>query len=455
MPKIFALGLIFFVTTIFSANKQVLKTDGPDLFPLMFRLSSGSINVIWECEKYLGDYDIIYAKYYNNKWIETPRGAGWPYADPYVNHHHPALAVGLFDDLYVCAVGPFPPSDTIGDNFFWATSTDSDYTWQVKWILDSKWFKDCSSPAAAIEEPDMYIVFQDNQDKNNPDIRAWYFLGGQPQRTFNVAVESYPETNPVVTASSSGFAIAYEAKPGGSWDIYAKKPQGLIIGSPIAIATDPSKDELHPYLASSDHYCYCAYTKGGDVYVAYSIDGGSTYKSVAVATSAQKEDWPAVACDGRKVDVAYYHGSGNIYHQHSNDNGATWSAPDIVTTSPTAVDTTRIAMLFDNPCHIIWVDKRDGSPNLYYGRAGASAADEVSVTAVPDIKVSPNPFTTKTMIEYSTGSIEIYNVEGRLVQKFAGPGPRVFDGSNLAAGIYFIDFKHSAGTKTCKAILLK
>lgn len=452
MKTVFVFVFAVVTTAVFPANVRVLKTDGEDLYPTMFRIGSGSMFVIWETVKYPPDYDVIYAKYLNGKWIEHQRG-NWPYGSPYVNHHHPALAIRADDQLCAFAQGAFPPTDTIGDNFFWASSSDTGFNWSITWIIESEWFKDCSNLTAAAEGSEMFTIFQDNQEPDNPNIRGWYFLDSEISLV-DFAVESYPEANPFITSSSSGFAVAFESKPASTWDILDFRPSGTLPGSPIEIAADPAADEVHPYCAASGDYYYCAYRKGNDVYLAYSVDGGWTYQSVPVATSPQKEDWPAVACNGATVDIAYFHESGNIIHRRSTNNGVTWSTPDTVTTQPSAQDKPRITMLYDNPCHIIWVDGRDGSANLYYGRATLGIG-ETEPVAMPELKISPNPFATRTVIEYSTGTIELYNALGRLVLKSSESGRVVFDGSDLPAGIYFVTVKNKTGSKTAKAILLK
>lgn len=455
MKFFFGAGLMLIAATAFSENQLIMATDGPDRYPSIFRLSSGSINVVWESQKYPPDYDIIFAKYYIDRWIEPQRTSNWPYADPWVNHHHPALAKNNQDDFFsVFATGRFPPSmdSAIGDNCFWSTTLDTGYDWTSRWIADTDWWKECSHPAAAQYSLELWLAFQDNRKPADPNIRAMKIVGSQVFPPVDVAATANPERNPALTGSASGFFMAWEAKSGGSWNIYGKKPDGML---QVAIAADATRDECRPSLAASGNYRYCAYTRGNDIAVAYSADGGANFHAVVAAPSSQKQDWPAVACSGRNVDLAYFHASGHILHRHSSDNGVSWSEPDTVTTMSTAIDSPRVAILYDTPCHIVWVDGRNGGADLYYDRGATIGIDERPCARPPVIEISPNPFTRTAMISGPNGTVEIFNVQGGQVASLRGPGTFSFDGSRLPAGVYFVIYGHAGGTTTRKAILLK
>ena len=82
------------------------------------------------------------------------------------------------------------------------------------------------------------------------------------------------------------------------------------------------------------------------------------------------------------------------------------------------------------------------------------------------MKVLPNPFNAATAISYelqvaSHISLKVYDTAGRLVTTLAdgtreaGTHTVAFDGSQLAAGLYFVNMQAGSYTGVQKLVLLK
>jgi len=478
--------ILVFSSLLFAQNVGVETSGGVDLFPWIVKDSKGNLYVVSEDEIVKGDWDVHIAKSTNKglKW-SSAMGSGWPLSYPWVSNRRPGIIIGKRDSIYIFPEGPYKTDTIVDNNFFWIVSVSGGGGWSpATYIRNTAWYKDCTYPVGADRPPsERLIVFECDTNPKNPDILGFYFVKGDTLvHIINIAKSSKPERYPCIAPTPDGFIVAYEYYDNG-WDIQALKVVGGNPGLPLSIATEPGIDERQPYLASSGDYVYCAYSRGDDIYIAYSTDGGNSFESVPVAVSEDVEHWPAVACKEKIVDVAYYHGTGNIYHQRSMDNGRTWTRPDIVTTQPTAVDTPRVSILYDDTCHIVWVDNRNekGNLDIYYGRPGQGGTTgiENSDEEISSLRVSPNPSKGSIVITYQLSekggvSLLIYDALGRKVKELwedTGLGHRteglehrvckaVWDGRDreghrVPSGVYFICLRTDKRTDVRRVVLIK
>ena len=474
--KSFILCPLSFVLSslLFAQNVWVETPGGPDLYPWIVKDSKGNLYVVSENEIVKGDYDAHIVKSTNEgkRWFSAT-GSGWSLSYPFVNNRRPGVIIGKRDSILIFCEGPYQKDTIVDNNFFWIVSTSGGSGWSPPtYIRDTQWYEDCSHPIGADNPPsERLMVFQCDTNPKNPDILGFYFTGTNIYIK-DIAHSSKPEKYPCIAVTPDGFIVAYEYYDKG-WDIRAVKVVGGEPSPPMVIATDPDVDERQPYLVSSGNYVYCAYSRGNDVYIAYSTDGGNDFECVPVATSSKVEHWPAVACKGKIVDVAYYHGSGNIYHQRSTDNGETWTEPDIVTTEPTAVDTPRVSILYDDTCHIVWIDKRKGELDIYYGKPTIAGIEEVVFNeGARFIEVSPNPAKAVVSVKCQVPSegpisLQIYDASGRLVRtltKAQSLKPKVYavewdgrdsKGVRVPSGVYFICLKRDKGIHTKRVVLIR
>jgi len=98
----------------------------------------------------------------------------------------------------------------------------------------------------------------------------------------------------------------------------------------------------------------------------------------------------------------------------------------------------RIATDRNNRIHLVWMDQRIGSEDIYYKRGeNYQSIGEVGIKRliIPNLSCSPNPFSSFTRIpSYEKDDFALADITGRLVGKYKGAKI----GENLSAGVYFI-----------------
>jgi hypothetical protein len=108
-----------------------------------------------------------------------------------------------------------------------------------------------------------------------------------------------------------------------------------------------------------------------DIYYRSSHDGGQTWEpEIRLTATPGLSHRPSLVLDGSDLYVAWWDGrdgDNEIYMKHSPDGGRTWGPDERVTHSAGESIKPSVAMSRDF-IHLIWLDKRDGSPQLFYRR---------------------------------------------------------------------------------------
>ncbi len=133
----------------------------------------------------------------------------------------------------------------------------------------------------------------------------------------------------------------------------------------------------------------------------------------------------------------------------------------------------RIAVDYSNRLHLVWMDQRLGSEDIYYKRGenvGIKETEQLKTVNLPRITVFPNPFSRLTKISFGNVQgaksigLKIYDASGRLVRQFDYPTIRQSDhivwtgtddiGNHLPAGVYFIQLDTDKFKTTIKIVKL-
>lgn len=456
-------------------NIPVATPPGRDYHPRMVEDSRGNLYVAFEHETAPYDRDILIAKSPNNgmSWfiISTPLYTGA------ADNYHPSIAVGPGDTLYLVCAGPAPNPRVTG--FYWLVSGDGGRTWQYEYIPQWGWYRDCSHPAIGVGgeiQPGFWIAVQ-HDTGGNQNIRVIY---SADRRSFyppvEVADSPAKESHPVIAVGAEYVLVAYEyERAPGELDILGARAKTDDF-QPVVIAADPGVNECHPDIAASGEKFYLGYSRGKDVYLAASIDHGRSFLSYPVAATPEVEGYPAVACSGGEVVVAYIYRSNSLLHRRSRDQGRTWSEPDSVSNRPTVVDTSRsVAVVYNgDSTHISWVDERLGNWDIYYGRpykGVTGVADGPKASAFPWVSARPLVFNRSTLIEYGLSTpgpvaLLIYDATGRRVATLvdgwqeAGLHRVCWEGVDQAGapvpdGIYFVRLLSQGSLGVVKLIRMR
>jgi hypothetical protein len=112
-------------------------------------------------------------------------------------------------------------------------------------------------------------------------------------------------------------------------------------------------------------------TKEWEIYYRRSTDGGATWgETIRLTNSAGLSHRPSVAIAGNNVHLVWWDdrdGNNEVYYKHSADGGVSWGEDVRLTTAAGDSHFPAVAVS-RNFVHVVWLDSRDGSPQVYYLR---------------------------------------------------------------------------------------
>jgi hypothetical protein len=112
-------------------------------------------------------------------------------------------------------------------------------------------------------------------------------------------------------------------------------------------------------------------TKDWEIYYRRSTDRGDSWEpTVRLTNSPGVSHRPSVAVAGNGVHVVWWDdrdGNSEVYYKHSADGGVKWGEDVRLTNAPGASQFPSIAVSH-NFIHVVWLESRDGSPQIYYLR---------------------------------------------------------------------------------------
>lgn len=261
-------------------------------------------------------------------------------------------------------------------------------------------------------------------------------------------------------------------------------PQGLL--GQVWVDVDLNNDNVY-VLATVDRF---SNGDPADVMFAKSTDGGVTFAPPVRLNTDPGTDarqWfgtMSVAPNGR-IDVVWLDtrdATGNfdsvLYYINSYNEGESWSLnrpisesfdPGIGYPQQQKMGDYFDMKSDDNYAHLAWANTINGGQDVYYTRIipNLLSVDELSINTI-EAKVSPNPFSENTWIEFSIQgkartSIEIFDLMGRnvgrLLDDYVSGDQRIewkgtdHSGSKLNSGLYFITLNSEGKKSTLKVVI--
>ncbi|UCC80254.1 MAG: T9SS type A sorting domain-containing protein [Candidatus Zixiibacteriota bacterium] len=182
--------------------------------------------------------------------------------------------------------------------------------------------------------------------------------------------------------------------------------------------------------------------------------------------------------------------NGDLYMQYSLDGGSSWSAPENITNSltpncvPGDCDSDHwpsMAEHIDDYLHIFYVNDKDAggipqtegtvtlNPMLYlaYPAVTTGKKDKAELPfTINLLRAYPNPFNARATIEFDLAApcdveLTIYDITGAKVETIRRPGLKagrhsiLWDGDGVASGVYFARMEAGGYSQSIKMVLLK
>ncbi|HTA28103.1 MAG TPA: exo-alpha-sialidase [Bacteroidia bacterium] len=326
-------------------------------------------------------------------------------------------------------------------------STDGGNTWGPNVFLDST----ADWPAVAVSGANVYMA-NDVVTSNSPYNTEIFFMrstdngvtwGPRKQLTFAIGRSE----DEAIIAQGSHIHMSWNDNRGNIFQIFYKESSdyGVTWDSDVVVmpktdyGTMVSIDGAHTDVIATGHPTSNHY----QVLLAQSADTGKTWasdKDITNNDTAHTYYYPDMVRNGNDLHVVTGSSIGAEY-LHSGNGGSTWDPPFQFTGGSTFVAYTGCAL------HIICIN----ASHVYYLRNPTGNAGHCSITSVntvensDEVKVYPNPFTTKTTIEFSSSQkmeglkLGVFDVLGHeLVTTTFDKDNRVILGRDgLNSGIYF------------------
>jgi hypothetical protein len=224
-----------------------------------------------------------------------------------------------------------------------------------------------------------------------PDVRL----------TNNLATSEFP----ALAVSISALHVVWHDNRDGNYEIYYKRSTdaGVSWGTDTRL-TNSTGSSQYPSVTVSGQFVHAVWMDVRDgnreIYYKRSSDGGSNWGAdVRLTTNTSISQEPSVSASGTVVHVVwedYRDGNYEIYYKRSTDGGVNWGADTRLTNSANYSSLSSINVS-GTTVHIVWIDERDGNPEVYYKRStdgGTSWGTDTRLTnniyysSLPSIAVS-------------------------------------------------------------------
>lgn len=357
----------------------------------------------------------------------------------------PALASDLLGNVFAAMISYASTGPAVFPNngIYVSRSTNGGATWLLPTMVDQ--YTGAPGPYFTDKEyitvdqytgspytNNVYIAWQrDNANGTNADV--FFAWSGDQATTWNYAtgtpagrisdLASTPGSPPVQSSLANG-PVPAVAPDGTIYVAWQDAPLG--IQSPGRIYVDKSTDGGVTFGTDviAANYNTCArWPKGGlsfqvrsfpsiavnptlnpmgnyDVYVVYAEDPDrgpdiSIESDLPPGNTASSQ--AEVSCQGNYVysvwaDMRSGSVYPDIYFNRSTDNGATWGTDQRINTGVGAgvafVQTPRIASVGTN-VYVVWEDRRNGSPDIYYNFSGNNGATWLASAVRLDVGTTP------------------------------------------------------------------
>jgi hypothetical protein len=186
-----------------------------------------------------------------------------------------------------------------------------------------------------------------------------------------------------------------------------------------------------PTIAVSGEYVHVVWVNSDfasfwQIFYKRSTDGGITWETENLQLSNYDHAYnPSIATSGSDVYIAWNDDRDKnleIYYIKSSDNGLTWGPEIRLTNDPANSNLPSIAVS-GSTVHIVWVDSRDGTTEIYYKSSidgGANWGEDTPITFFPAATLYPNLAISNSVLhvvwqDYRNGQKDIfynYSVNG-------------------------------------------
>jgi hypothetical protein len=257
---------------------------------------------------------------------------------------------------------------------YYKRSTDKGISWGTDTRLTNN-TAFSGYPTVALSGSVVHVVWYDFRDGNweiyyKHSTDAGISWGTDTRLTNDPAFSGFPS----MSVSGSSVHIVWREQRNGNYDIYYKRStDGGFSWEADTRLTNDSADSYLSSIASSGSIINVLWADNRDgdweIYNKRSVDGGSSWGQDTRLTNSSGFSFdPSVSASGSDVHAVWLDerdGNYEIYYKRSTNGGLNWGGDTRLTNNPDSSWQPFISVCGSN-VHVIWIDTRDGNPEIYY-----------------------------------------------------------------------------------------
>jgi hypothetical protein len=226
----------------------------------------------------------------------------------------------------------------------------------------------------AIVGTNLYTVWTDNTGGNQEILFAKSADGGAHFGTsLNISNNAGQSISPQIAAYDNTIFVVWADNTGGNQEIlFAKSADGgNSFTAPANLSNTPGYSS-NPQLAASGNNVYVVWTDNSngnlDVYLAKSIDAGSSFATINLSNNSGYSYTPQIAASGNNVYVVWTdnsNGNLDVYLAKSIDAGSSFATINLSNNPGIASDPQIVA--YNSSVYVVYSeDGLGGSPDIYF-----------------------------------------------------------------------------------------
>ncbi|MFO7671461.1 MAG: exo-alpha-sialidase [Bacteroidales bacterium] len=369
-----------------------------------FSLSGNDLHVVWRHTYVSGsDYQIVHTK-------SNDGGRTW---NQFVNvSNSPLMADNPDVDLFNNNIHTVWNEVSIGE-IYYGNSTDSGGTWGTPKMISSNDGFNSEGAKIAVNNSNLHVIWVDERN-GFPNTEIYYnrSLDGGITWEGEIRLTNAPFSSaPVgISANGSNIHVTFVDDRTGSFGLYyiRSRDNGVTwddgqdnFGDARLISTNEVLQGAMTINGSNIHAVWVNEQAGPAcrLYYRNSTNNGLSWSTPTLLTGPNNGSYaPDIGVDGDEAWVFWNDNRDDdstpeLYFKNSTDGGINWGDDTRLTEVDGYISGAPKIAISNSKKHVVWVDQRDGNPEIYYKRYPDFPTD----TTPPEI--SPTPVTSANVFD--------------------------------------------------------
>jgi len=368
---IFVLVFNFCVEDIpFCTSVNISRNDNDSLHPIIFRESSGTLNLIWD-NATIGNNVIMFCRSTNNgvSW-STPINV----SSIYKNSYYPTITADSAGNLNAA----WRDGAITDKEIMYSRSVDNGVTWSVPTNISNNSTQSFNPTITVDSDHNLFLAWEDQLPDSteilfsrSSDNGSTWSLPANISRNSGLSVRPRiivdKNDNLHLAWKDSNFGsgeilYSHSTNHGESWDLPKNISNNADESRNLTITVDSSNNLNIAWQDGSSGYYEILFSRSTDNGVTWSVP-------ITITNSSGHSGFPNITADSAgNLYIAWEDSTGQteILYSRSEDNGATWSLPKNISNNATL--SMRPSIIVDAlfSLHVVWQDFIPMNYEIFY-----------------------------------------------------------------------------------------